>query len=57
MTLSEFLVALMSIMFVLDSATINILHISFSFLLLIYILSVSEILFFSNIITKIKSSK
>jgi len=55
MTLAELLVALISIMFVFDSATINILHISFSFLFIIYILSVLEILFFSNIIAKIKN--
>jgi len=54
MTLAELLITLISIMFIFDTATINITHLSFSFLLFIYILSVIEISFFSFIIMKIK---
>jgi len=54
MTLTELLIALISVMFIFDTAAINITHLSFSFLLFIYILSEVEILFFSFIIIKIK---
>ena len=54
MTLLEFLVALMSIFFIFDSATIHILNISFTTLLIIYISSIIEISVISVIYEKIK---
>jgi len=54
MTLLEFLVALMSIFFIFDSATIHIINISFTTLLIIYISSIIEISVISVIYEKIK---
>jgi len=54
MTLPELLIALMSIFFIFDSATIHMINISFTILLIIYISSVSEIFVASVIHEKIK---
>ena len=54
MTLLEFLIALMSIFFIFDSATIHIINIPFTTLLIIYISSVIEIFVASIIYKKIK---
>jgi len=54
MTLLEFLIALMSIFFIFDSATIHIINMSFIILLMIYIGSIIEIFVFSKIYKKIK---
>ena len=54
MTLSELLIALMSIFFIFDSATIHIINIPFATLLIIYISSVFEIFVASVIHEKIK---
>ena len=52
MTLLEFLVALMSIFFIFDSATIHLINISFATLLIIYISSIIEIFVFSIVYEK-----
>jgi len=54
MTLSELLIALMSIFFIFDSATIHMINIPFATLLIIYISSVFEIFVASVIHEKIK---
>jgi len=54
MTLPELLIALMSIFFIFDSATIHIINIPFATLLIIYISSVAEIFVTSIIHEKIK---
>jgi hypothetical protein len=54
MTLLEFLIALMSIFFIFDSATIHIINIPFTILLIIYISSVIEIFVASIVYKKIK---
>jgi len=54
MTLSELLIALMSIFLMFDSATIHIINISFTTLLIIYISSVFEIFAASVVHEKIK---
>jgi len=54
MTLTEFLIALISIFFIFDSATIYIIKIPFIFLLLIYIISVIEISFGSILYKKLR---
>jgi len=54
MTLLEFLIAVISICFIFDSATIHIINMSFIILLMIYIGSVIELFVFSKIYKKIK---
>jgi len=54
MTLYEFLISLMSIFFVFDSAIIRVVNVSFFVLLAIYIISILEISFISFIHNKIK---
>jgi len=54
MTLTELFIALISIMFIFDSATIHIINISFTTLLIIYISSIIEISVISVIYEKIK---
>ena len=54
MTLAELFIALISIMFIFDSATIHIINISFTTLLIIYISSIIEISVISVIYEKIK---
>jgi len=54
MTLLEFLIALMSIFFLFDAATIHIINISFTTLLIIYLSSIIEIFVISVIYEKIK---
>jgi len=54
MTLLELLIALMSIFFIFDSATIHIINIPFTILLIIYINSVIEIFVASIVYKKIK---
>ena len=54
MTFYEFLISLMSIFFVFDSAVIRVVNISFFVLLAIYIISIIEISFISFIHKKIK---
>jgi len=55
MTLTELLIALMSIFFIFDSATIRILDIPFIILLIIYISSIIEISVISVIYGRIKN--
>jgi len=55
MTLTELLIALISIMFIFDSATIRILNIPFTMLLIIYIGSIIEISIISIIHERIKN--
>ena len=55
MTLTELLIALISIMFIFDSATIHILDIPFIILLIIYISSIIEISVISVIYGRIKN--
>jgi len=55
MTLTELLIALISIMFIFDSATIRILDIPFMILLIIYIGSIIEISIIPVLYEKIKS--
>jgi hypothetical protein len=52
MTLLEFLIALMSIFFIFDSATIHIINIPFTILLIIYISSIIEIFVISVVYEK-----
>jgi len=54
MTFYEFLISLMSIFFVFDSAIIRVVNISFFVLLAIYIVSILEISSISFIYNKIK---
>jgi len=54
MTLAELLIALMSVFFVFDSATIHIINIPFVTMLMIYIGSVVEIFVTSIVYEKIK---
>jgi len=54
MTLLELLIALISIFFIFDSATIHIINIPFTTLLIIYISSVIEIFVASIVYKKIK---
>ena len=54
MTLTELFIALISIMFIFDSATIHIINISFTTLVIIYISSIIEISVISVIYEKIK---
>jgi len=54
MTLLELLIALMSIFFIFDSATIHIINIPFTILLIIYISSVIEIFVIFIVYEKIK---
>jgi len=55
MTLTELLIALISIMFIFDSATVRILDIPFIILLIIYISSIIEISVISVIYGRIKN--
>jgi len=55
MTLTELFIALISIMFIFDSATIRILDIPFTILLIIYISSIIEISVISVIHGRIKN--
>ena len=55
MTLTELLIALISIMFIFDSATIRILNIPFTMLLIIYVGSIIEISIISIIHERIKN--
>jgi len=55
MTLMELLIALISIMFIFDSATIHMINIPFTILLIIYISSIIEISVISIIHGRIKS--
>ena len=55
MTLTELLIALMSIFFIFDSATIRILDIPFTMLLIIYVGSIIEISIISIIHERIKN--
>jgi len=55
MTFPELLIALMSIFFIFDSATIHIINIPFAILIIIYISSIIEISVISAIHGRIKS--
>jgi len=55
MTLTELLIALMSIFFIFDSATIHIINIQFAILLIIYISSIIEISVISVVYGRIKN--
>jgi len=55
MTLTELFIALISIMFIFDSATIRILDIPFTILLIIYISSITEVSIISALYERIKS--
>jgi len=54
MTLSEFLIILMSIFFIFDSIFIHLINFSFIILLMIYIISVIEISFGSILYRKLR---
>ena len=54
MTLSEFLIILMSIFFIFDSVFIHLINFSFIILLMIYIISVIEISFGSILYRKLR---
>jgi len=57
MTLSELLIALISIFFVFDSATLYLTNISFIFLLVLYLISICEIFLLSLVYCDIKGVK
>jgi len=57
MTLQGFLISIISIFFIFDSAIIHLINISFVFLLLIYIISVIEISFWPILYKKLKGLK
>jgi len=55
MTLTELLIALISIFFIFDSATIHMINVPFTILLIIYISSIIEVSGISVLYKKIKS--